>query len=456
MDTRIKENTLEEFRKANSAFFNNLRQVQEQGILTESEMLEKSTLKKEEIIKEHEKYHKITYAPKDNRWKTYLPDGSPKGKLIAKTRREDLDAVIIAFYTEQESAKKRYTLRNLYPDFIQHKKDLEKLADSSVERYQNSWDKLVNTAAKILDIDVRDLTRGKYKDWAMEYLNEYPMAKKSFDALHTVLNGIVRYAADKDIIDESPLNDLRIPTNCFEKHVPGPKKTPFNDDEVILLTYYLVEKYQSNPLYTVPLAILFLFQTGLRPAEIVGIRFSDIDSGNYLHIQRHLAKTYGTDGKLSETEIRDTVKTKARHEPVYIPEEAQNILTLVKMANEENGDVDDDYIFYSNHQPVTPASISSLLRRACETLGITPRGPYMIRKTYATILADAGISLTIITSQMGHADSSTTFKFYVEARNTREQASEQLERALQEKLPSIESVIPCNTFSQKKKAPKTA
>ncbi len=455
----MKPAELENIRKKNSNYFNSLRQGQDQGILTSGEVLLKCTMKKEQIIKDHEAHHSIFLAS-DGRWKTRLPDGNGKGKLIAKRNKADLDKAIVEFYLEQQEEINKNTFRALYPGYKKQKQNLEKLADASIERYQNSWDFLVESNAEIVDYDVTKLTRGKYKIWAMEFLSQHPMTKKTFDTIQTVLKGIVRYALDRDLIASNPLTDLTLPRNCFIEPSYDSRKEPFNDDEVKRLAEYLWGRYESDPEYTVPLAILFLFQTGLRPAEAEALCFSDIDSEHYLHVQRHQAKAYGNNGKLSESEIKNTVKTKARKKPVYLSEEARNILDLVQQANEANGDVKDDYIFYNDHKHLTTAAINRCLNTACEKAKIPSRCVYMIRKTYCSVLADAGINLTMLSSAMGHAEPSTTLRFYIKDRNTRSETSEQMERALSENIPSRESVTPsvtlCNTKTKKKKVPKPA
>ena len=120
---------LNQLRKTNSSFFSSLQSAFLQGIITSSEVQEKTHMKKEEIIKKHEENHRISQGNgKDKRWHTYLPDGSPKGKLITKTKLEDLEEVIVEFYKEQEEPE-IISIRSMYPVFLEQKK-LEKVRRS--------------------------------------------------------------------------------------------------------------------------------------------------------------------------------------------------------------------------------------------------------------------------------------------------------------------------------------
>ncbi len=453
---------LNEIRKENSSYFRSLQFGQEQGILSESEMLAKSTLKKEQIITEHEKRHKISQGP-DGRWRTYLPNGTPKGKLIAKKKREDLNAAIVAFYTEQQEETKQSTFRALYPQYIHQKRYLEKLADTSIAKYQASWNFLLNHQAEIVDYDVKKLSRGQYRTWAMGFLSNNPMNKKSFDDLRTVLNGIITYAADHDIINDVSAASFTLPQSCYLQETaedmndePNPRKSPFTDEELEKLVPVLWEWYWSNPSYTVPLVILFLLYVPVRPDEAEALRFSDMDADHRLHVVRHQAPTFGSDGKLSELTVIPRVKSKARKKPVYVPEEARYILELAKEANKANGDDKEDYIFYNDHHLVTLAAINRCLDTACKKAGIPERCIYMERDTYASVLADdRDVPETLISDSMGHKDFKVDERHYIKGRTVKSAEAEVIENALNAKIPSHESVIPCNTSSDKEESPET-
>ena len=48
---------------------------------------------------------------------------------------------------------------------------------------------------------------------------------------------------------------------------------------------FLSAAFEENPVITDDLAILLLFQTGMRIGELVALKWSDIE-GNYIHVQR--------------------------------------------------------------------------------------------------------------------------------------------------------------------------
>ena len=52
------------------------------------------------------------------------------------------------------------------------------------------------------------------------------------------------------------------------------------------------------------------------------------------------------------------------------------------------------------------------MKYICGELGIPYRSPHKIRKSYATLLIDSKLPAKAIQTQMGHADISTTMKYY--------------------------------------------
>ena len=63
---------------------------------------------RENIIKKHMEQFTTKYYESDRRWHSFLPDTThPRGmKPIAKRKWEDLEAVILAYYEEQEQSNK--------------------------------------------------------------------------------------------------------------------------------------------------------------------------------------------------------------------------------------------------------------------------------------------------------------------------------------------------------------
>ena len=65
----------------------------------------------------------------------------------------------------------------------------------------------------------------------------------------------------------------------------------------------------------------------------------------------------------------------------------------------------------SHHKQLIPNTFNEELQRICKALGIKYRSSHQIRFTVATLLYDEGVSITKISSLLGHADTATTWHY---------------------------------------------
>ena len=75
-------------------------------------------------------------------------------------------------------------------------------------------------------------------------------------------------------------------------------------------------------------------------------------------------------------------------------------------------------------------SFNDYLYKACDALGIERRSMHKIRKTYGTMLIDSGADDSTVMEQMGHADITTTRKFYYFSNKSHQEKVEQIQRAI--------------------------
>lgn len=66
----------------------------------------------------------------------------------------------------------------------------------------------------------------------------------------------------------------------------------------------------------------------------------------------------------------------------------------------------------------------------CDALEIERRSKHKIRKTYGTALLDANVEDSLVMSQMGHSDITTTRKYYYYSRRNAEHKREQIMNAI--------------------------
>ena len=86
-----------------------------------------------------------------------------------------------------------------------------------------------------------------------------------------------------------------------------------------------------------PLALLFQFQTGLRIGKVCAIRYEDIQSPDYIHIQRMLRRL--------TNEVVNHTKTEYGDRQVLLTSTAKKLIDSARERQKELGVDSNGYIF---------------------------------------------------------------------------------------------------------------
>ncbi|HQT96208.1 MAG TPA: tyrosine-type recombinase/integrase, partial [Thermoanaerobaculaceae bacterium] len=124
--------------------------------------------------------------------------------------------------------------------------------------------------------------------------------------------------------------------------------------------------------------------SGLRSAEVLGLRVSDVD------IARRWVRVCGKGGKERsvpiDTDVAGAIQTYLLAER---PEtDADALFVVAKGAH--------------RGQPLTPAGLRTVFRYHRERSGVAAGHPHALRHSFGTALAEAGVDLSVIQALMGH------------------------------------------------------
>lgn len=139
--------------------------------------------------------------------------------------------------------------------------------------------------------------------------------------------------------------------------------------------------------------VLFALKTGLRFGELIALEWGDIDLMNSLAtIQKSIAR--GCLGSPKSNKIR------------YVPLLVDVRETLNLRAKK------DGFVFCKDcGKPLGPMLCLRWLHLACQRAGLRKIGWHTLRHTFASHLAQNGISIVIIKELLGHADIKTTMRY---------------------------------------------
>jgi integrase/recombinase XerC len=124
-----------------------------------------------------------------------------------------------------------------------------------------------------------------------------------------------------------------------------------------------------------------LYGSGLRVAELCGLRLSDLD------LERGTAVVWGKGSKQRQ-----------------VPITPQSIDALRRWLH-ERAPGDDDLVFRNlRERPLGPRDV----RRIVDRRSVSPTHPHALRHTFATHLLDGGADLRVVQELLGHTDLATT------------------------------------------------
>lgn len=375
--------------------------------------------------------YKITYTDKSG-WFTTVDDPTqPYGKRkIRKSREEDLWETLADWYLDLAKTKK--TLEEVFPEWIERKTTPKNAAN--IHRLKIEWSSYYATEPMSKDIiskPMNELTTLELRLWAEKLLKKhFPVDKKKFSRIFTIMNQCFEYAADEDIgiIQENQWNKARKKINnelIIARPTPPDETQVFTDDERKQIKEYIYKdlyKKKSRPT-SAGLQILFMFASGLRLGECCGIKWSDIKNGS-LNVQR----------QANNKTVKEFTKGKKGGRTIILTEEALAILEDVKKYNEQHnltaewvfqsGDSDKDYRLSYN-------AVNNKLDDICEYIQTPNKTSHKLRKTFASILLDdPNVNNRSVQRYLGHQDIATTLDNYNFDRKTKEQQAKAISKAI--------------------------
>jgi len=139
--------------------------------------------------------------------------------------------------------------------------------------------------------------------------------------------------------------------------------------------------------------VLFALNTGLRFGELIAMSWSDINfKENVLTVSKAISRGY----------LGSTKSNKIRYIPLN-----REVLAMLEQRNKT-----DDLIFANTEGKYLPQeNCRRLLHSALKKIGFRKIGWHVFRHTFASRLAEKGISMRTIQELLGHSDTNTTMRY---------------------------------------------
>ena len=200
-------------------------------------------------------------------------------------------------------------------------------------------------------------------------------AKVTANRLQGVLARMFNFAAERGILENSPLAGMR---RAKEK----PRDRVLNDDEIKSLWPALDLENLTIDIYRqTKLALKMILLTGQRPGEVAGMRWDEIQNDLWI-----IPETRAKNGEVNRVPLLPMV------------------LGVIERAAALSADT--PFVFTSSYKPEQPMTVNAMARavnRHREEIGIKNRfTPHDLRRTLRTKLAEIGVSDVIGEKVLGH------------------------------------------------------
>ena len=256
------------------------------------------------------------------------------------------------------------------------------LADHTVKAYLGDVDRLV---AFLQDREIQDPSRVTHVELRefVFHMKDRGLAATSIRRALSSLRAYFTFLLEEGVVETDPTERLEAPRTL--RRLP----TVLERDEVVAL---LESPSEDDALYWRDRAILeFLYATGTRVSELLGLRLSDVDlEGGLVRVK----------GKGSRERVVPFGKTAARAVERYLREVRPGL---------DRGETGGGVFLNRRGRPLSRMAIWNLVHGAAERAGVKKRvSPHTLRHTFATHLLEGGADLAAVQELLGHADISTT------------------------------------------------
>ena len=245
--------------------------------------------RKEQIVKQYHPYS-ITES-KDGSYRTWIKDDTrpEKRKQIVRTKRENLIDYLAKYYSQNNNLDElsKITMRTLYDEWINYKS--LHVENTTIERVHRDWNRYYS-ASKITDIPIKKLTKLDIDEWIHSTIKKLELNNHQYSNLSSIIRQELDYAVDKGIIEHNPFLAVKVDKRrVLRPEYKKPDQTQvFTEKELKELFKVAWDDFhnKNHPIHQlVPLAVMFMFHTGVRIGEICGVRYDDI-SDKSLTIKR--------------------------------------------------------------------------------------------------------------------------------------------------------------------------
>lgn len=241
------------------------------------------------------------------------------------------------------------------------------------------------------DIELSNLTSSELQE-VVDQLGE-KLSISSLRAVFRVLRTCLNDAVKEERISSNPLDRVEFPTEDRSEV----KAFTLEEQKRIIAA---ITDYKYLP-------ILTAIHTGLRIGEISGLKWEDINwTERILYVRNNAQRVKVKKGDKHSKLVITSPKTALSQRVVPISDQLFEVLEISRQSSNS------EFVFSSKGGPLDPRTIRNRFKKIKERAQVPDLPFHALRHTFATRCIESGVTVTTVSSLLGHKSTKMTLDIY--------------------------------------------
>ena len=331
--------------------------------------------------------------------------------------REKVVELLIAIERGEETEDKaaKLTVSDTVKEFLHSSKDGVKV--TTHERYVRCWRNYIDKT-RFGGLLLRDIRQPDCQAF-INSLYGQNLVYGGISQIKGIVSQAIDYAIAREYIQANYMRTTKINVNLCNQTTTR-ETTAWTDEEIRKLSDCSKKMWENSHKGYYSAVYMALIFTGCRVGELLSATWDDID------FERKAFSITKTTIRYSDYETGKKIlavsstKTASGQRVVSLTDEAIYWLQEIKRRNEYLGRHSGRIVETRTGGYAKIDSIDDSAKLFCKQAGVKYRSSHTCRRTYATVLIDKGIPITVISADLGHKNVSTTQNCYYKRRQSEE------------------------------------